>query len=184
MPNWCESDLVVSGPKEAVKAFREAVFTKGKDSPHDDSYFDFNKIMPYPEKFKDLDQIRADWRAANSNPDGSLKDGITFDMMPHDGYNCGGYEWCLRNWGTKWPAGDFQNVDFELGAKTAKYKISYNTPWGPPIPILLEASRQHPEITILNRCYESGMAFKGIYKCKAGKVLKEENSSYHGRRGG
>lgn len=184
MPNYCESDLIVSGPKDKVKAFQMAVFTKGKNSPHNDNYFDFNKILPYPEKYKNDDQIKANWRAANINPDGTFKPGITMNMMPYDGYNAGGYEWCCQNWGTKWPAGDFQNIDFELGTKTAKYKVSYNTPWGPPLPILLEASRQHPEVTITNKYYEGGMCFKGIYKCKAGEVLKNKSSDYHGRRGG
>lgn len=184
MPNWCENDMVISGPKDKVKALQMAVFTKGKDSPHDDNHFDFDKILPYPEKYKNDDQIRTDWRAANSNSDGSLKDGITFSMMPHDGYNAGGYNWCCENWGTKWPAGDFQNVNFELGAKSAKFKISFSTPWGPAIPVMLETSKQHPDITLTLKYYECGMAFKGTAKYKGGEEISHTRSDYHGHRGG
>ena len=44
MPNWCENDLAVEGPKEVIEEFLK--FAAG-ESP-----FDFEKFIPYPEKFQ------------------------------------------------------------------------------------------------------------------------------------
>ena len=40
MPNWCENDLAVEGPKEVIEEFLK--FAAG-ESP-----FDFEKFIPYP----------------------------------------------------------------------------------------------------------------------------------------
>ena len=43
MPNWCENDLAVEGPKEVIEEFLK--FAAG-ESP-----FDFEKFIPYPANF-------------------------------------------------------------------------------------------------------------------------------------
>src|SRR5262245_20469590 len=89
MPNWCECDFYISGPKEAVERFLETV--KGEDS-----VFDFNQLIPYPEDFRKLDGSFDEWMEKLPGE----RDGLP----PADGYNQGGYEWCVANWGTKWNA--------------------------------------------------------------------------------
>src|SRR3954471_12802801 len=48
MPNWCECDLYITGPKEELEKFLETVKSE-------ESVFDFNRVIPYPEHFRELD---------------------------------------------------------------------------------------------------------------------------------
>src|SRR5262245_7680456 len=41
MPNWCECDLYIEGPREKVEAFLAAVKTE-------ETLFDFDRIVPLP----------------------------------------------------------------------------------------------------------------------------------------
>src|SRR5512132_365387 len=91
MPNWCENDLAVEGPKEVMEAFLK--FAAG-DSP-----FDFNRFIPYPEEFRRLDDVAKAWDREHEG-----RTGYDWHSRPKDGFNSGGYEWRVEEWGTKWPA--------------------------------------------------------------------------------
>lgn len=49
MPNWCANDLYIKGPTDKVA---ECVAFIGER-------FDFDKLIPYPEKFKKIDKKAA-----------------------------------------------------------------------------------------------------------------------------
>ena len=90
MPNWCENDLTVEGPKGAVEEFIK--FVAG-ESP-----FDFNKFVPYPEEFKRLDDAAEAWDKEHAGrPD------YDWRARPKDGFNSGGYEWRVKHWATSCP---------------------------------------------------------------------------------
>src|SRR5262245_11180350 len=93
MPNWCECDLRIEGPTAKVEEFLE--FAKGEES-----CLDFSRFIPYPEHFAELDRAAAEWAERNPPPWSEE----AFKTRPTDGYNQGGCEWCVRNWGTKWNA--------------------------------------------------------------------------------
>lgn len=86
-PNWCSNDMAVMG--SPMEMDRLESFLAKSENP-----FDFNLFIPYPEKFAILDAQRAELEAQ----------GVPWDKLPKDGYNSGGYKWCLANWGTKWNA--------------------------------------------------------------------------------
>src|SRR3954452_3510634 len=90
MPNWCECDLTIEGKRPRVEEFLR--FAAGPESP-----FDFNRFIPYPEKFAVLDRIAAEWDRSHPDP----KD---WRDRQKDGYNRGGYEWRCKHWATKWNA--------------------------------------------------------------------------------
>lgn len=52
---------------------------------------------------------------------------------------CSWYEWAVKNWGTKW------NSSCTEVAEDGKY-ISFETAWEPALPVVVEMSRQHPNI--------------------------------------
>ena len=82
MPNHVDQDLYVTGDVESLKSFLE--FAK-----EDDKILSANKFIPYPDEYLIMDKIAAEKR-------------VKGDYMAKDGFNSGGYQWCLQNWGTKW----------------------------------------------------------------------------------
>ncbi len=49
------------------------------------------------------------------------------------------YEWAINNWGTKWNASDFETSDDDKS-------LTFDTAWDPSVEIMLEISRQNPDI--------------------------------------
>ena len=50
MPNYCENELTIAGNKEDVQKLLDLIKSKESD-------FDFDKVIPYPENLKKLDEI-------------------------------------------------------------------------------------------------------------------------------
>ncbi len=166
MPNHCSSDLRVNGSRKDIDAFFKAV--KGpKDSDGEAKVIDANKIIPYPAIYAEMDKQGA---IEHKKGNYSFK----------DGFNSGGYDWCVQNWGTKWGLYDFSEVTF---GKTFAL-VSFQTAWSPPTPIILRASELFPSLTFTLRFYEMGAGYKGVLKVKAGKILADETTEYRGQRGG
>jgi hypothetical protein len=98
MPNWVDCDLTISGTKNDV----EAIIAK-LASADGTKLIDFNNIIPYPEEFKRADDILQAWF---DKPEEGRKQ----TPQPKDGYNNGGYQWRIENWGTKWNASNICDV--------------------------------------------------------------------------
>src|SRR5262245_5495863 len=121
MPNWCECDLTVEGPREVVEAFLEAV--KGENG-----LLDFERLIPYPLRFAELDRIAREW---DKQPEEVRRK----TERPKDGYNQGGYEWCVENWGTKWNAHEVTVEGPSCWGESATAELSFSTAWSPPLPV-------------------------------------------------
>lgn len=173
MPNWCECDLYIYGSSPMLEHFKiNAADDNGK-------YLSEEPFLPYPEQFHKRDE-----QANFSNS--------TFRIMPKafqikiddwyakDGYNSGGYEWCRRNWGTKWgicrPFLDKQS--------TRRLLYRFECAWGPCTPIVAAMGAKYPSMRFLLKYFESGGAFCGRFEVKNGEVVCDESYSYNGRRGG
>jgi len=90
MPNWCECDLLVDGPADAIRAFKTTV-------ARDTEALSTDKLIPYPVRFEKKDDAAAKWEKDH------LADPKTdWSKRPKDGFNNGGYDWCIKNWGAKW----------------------------------------------------------------------------------
>lgn len=99
MPNWCECDLWISGNVGDLNKLIDTVRTPAEgDKP--ECVLDTEKIIPYPEEFRLLDEVQRGWEAAADKLRAQGKEPET--PRPKDGFNSGGYEWCRQNWGTKW----------------------------------------------------------------------------------
>lgn len=170
MPNWCVNDLRVTGPaKDRERFAKEAA--DGETSP-----LDFNTAVPYPKEFRDLDQARKDWDEKERAKPQAEQD---WRSMPKDGYNQGGYEWCIDSWGTKWNACD----PFTDHTKSSLvYK--FDTAWSPPIPVVKAWAEKYPTLTFSLRFWEGGMGFQGGLKVKGSDVMEEYEAEYRGRKGG
>ena len=171
MPNHCENDLRLDGPKDAVL---EAVEKMRGDS----QLIDFGTAIPYPKRFSDQDEAAAAF-------EGDSKD------RPRDGFNAGGYEWCCENWGTKWNAYELPD-EWEAGFEFDKegtphlenHNLSFNTAWAPPKPVIVAWSKMHREIEFELRYFDQGGQFNGVLVVKGGSIETDETGKYFGNRGG
>ena len=143
MPNWCYGTLTVSGDAKELKRFEELVKS--------DRYaLDADKIIPYPEEYKKLDDASREWEKKADDYAKSLgldrfwcgdqmseKDRKSFykehGNSPKDGFNQGGYEWCLANWGTKWGF-----CDVTVSKNKGEYNYSFCTAWSPINPVIIK----------------------------------------------
>ena len=166
MPNWCEDDLFVKGGSKETRRFVK--YAAGDGSP-----LDFNRFIPYPDGF-----LRADRNRYIVSALGPLAQILEIPVQK-DGYNSGGYEWCVANWGTKWNA---SSPVVRITKTGATYRFS--TAWSPPTPIIIMMSEMFPRLKFTLKYYEAGMAFQGVFTCKAGRVVTDDHYTYCGGRGG
>ncbi|MBI5933824.1 MAG: hypothetical protein HY867_08960 [Chloroflexi bacterium] len=112
MPNWCENELTISGPD--VQKVLNAIRSEAHDD-EDARLLDFDKIIPYPREYRELDQRAHEYqeklRAIDKNDPNRQSQlealAAEYDAEPgapwiKDGFNSGGYEWCCEFWGSKW----------------------------------------------------------------------------------
>ncbi len=220
MPNWCENDIEITGPKEDVNLLIEWVQGE-EDLNREDGriIFSFNSILPYPEEYKKFDAVarefdmqveafRQVWLADHPVPDVkdeeamkawrlewqvTLKDSaLHWENRPKDGFNAGGYEWCVANWGTKWDASEprWKEEPFEYNYEpdgkgphvTCEY--TFSTAWAPPHEVIAALAHQFSAVEIRHRYFEAGMAFNGMVVYENGEEASHEQGPYFGDRGG
>jgi hypothetical protein len=174
MPNFCECDLYIEGPKARVEEFLATV--KGEDGP-----FDFSQLISYPEQFREPDRLCEEWQKKPQEERG--------EPPPRDGFNSGGYEWCVANWGTKWNAchaslQEDMGTWEEDGKAMLSVEVNFATAWAPPLPVILQASKRFPDLRFDLRYFEGGCQFNGMFVCEGGEVTSDEDGPYFGRRGG
>ena len=158
MPNWCENDLTIKGPQTTLLEI-EKLIGLDKTPPE----FDFNKIIPYPLEYAELDK-KAEAMRKTDHPD-------RFKIK--DGFNSGGYEWCIKNWGTKWNVGENDLWWTKSDKPTPKISLSFSTAWSPPEPIIKSLASQFLDCSFYLKYRESGEGFKGTLRLKRGEITKE-----------
>ena len=177
MPNWCENKLKICGKKkdrEDMLTFVSITIPAKKNGaianniPGEHIPFTFNRIIPYPQKFRDLDEEcdkkRTELEAMSA---AEREKYIDTNGYPSDGFNSGGYQWSCDSWGTKWDACDVVIAE----AKTST-TISFQTPWGPPEPVIRKLAELFPQLKFTLSFWERGMAFQGKYTYENGVQTK------------
>lgn len=80
------------------------------------------------------------------------------------------YDWCCKNWGTKWNSCNACLVD--------ENTYEFDTAWGTPIEVLVALSKQFPNTTIeVDYADEDIGANCGTYAVKNGKIIKDIDRS-------
>lgn len=140
MPNYCKNILIVNGDKTLIEGLIRHV-------TGEEGNFDFNTMIPYPERFRKMDDA-----CREADRAGTRLPGIK------DGYNSGGYEWCIEHWGTKWNACTAEVFQSSLGTM-----FIFETAWGPPILVIEEIARRFPKLSIELLYFEQGMQKAGVW---------------------
>ena len=166
MPNWCQNMLIVEGEANELKTFTD--FIKGKDDEGKNAHFDFNKVIS-PEK--DYERVRQDWEALSDDEKVIWKGCSDEPSFDHYWFNNGGYQWCVKHWGTKWNACDV-SMDY---LEPKKLRIMFSTAWSPCEPIIKDLAMMFNKLDFMYEYEEWGMAFAGIYETKKGRIVNESS---------
>lgn len=136
IPNWC-TNIVTFKIKDFKYKKNFLKLLNDLDYDGKTVNMDFNKFIPYPKKYRDADKIHSQ--------------GLT----KTDGYNNGGYEWCCKNWGTKWNAHGTEEINEDL-SMLGKLTISFETAWAPPEPIFRFMAKKYKGIKIQLKFWVEG----------------------------
>jgi hypothetical protein len=160
MPNWVRNHLTITGTNEDIASTLATL--RGPESD-----VDFNMLCLYPQKFADIDATAE--REKERIDDFSADERKAFvdggGERPKDGYNSGGYEWCVENWGTKWNADD-PHVDVEDGKAT----ITFDTAWDPPIRYIVVLAAKHPQVCLDLTYIDEMPNYRGRFKLTGEEV--------------
>ena len=112
-------------------------------------------------------------RAAANDPEKTDSFLRTLIPMPKEfesleGYNSGGYEWCINNWGTKWAESSIEMSGENFG-DTGQITYEFDSAWSPPLRGYTKISEMFPELTFIHYWDEPGMCFCGIMVYKNGQ---------------
>lgn len=165
MANYCENTLTVIGKPKDIVEFSNLVYTENGANPLP---LDFNKIIPYPEDLAYLDRFwHEEYKKTGEFP--SWK----------NGFNSGGLEWCVENWGTKWNAmythcETSGSNEIDIDTRDNKlYNVTYDfdTAWSPPIPVVAKMAEMFPTLEFELEYEEGGEGFKGSNSFADGKQI-------------
>jgi len=181
MPNYVHSSLTIVGNKKDLIKFKTFAqsqvncYTGAKEL----NVLDTQNFIPYPKKYLDLD-IKPKTKIETN------EFGQKFSIRGTDGFNSGGYDWCVKNWGSKWGISEPElNVDEnEKGAeytnseapdKGSRLIYSFQTAWSPISPVIKKMSVLFPKLEFSYFCNEESNAFVFQAEYKKGKLTGEED---------
>lgn len=100
MPNWCNNKLVVYGPDEDIKRFKEKAIGNSPWHAEEEekNVLNFHSLVPIPPEIRSA------------------------------GYEQAGYEWELKNWGCKWGACSAALVDEWEGHLEYAFETAWSPP--------------------------------------------------------
>jgi hypothetical protein len=172
MPNWCRNEIyfnlsnssasnvmmeaILDFLKETIPNYDRRVRLANQVNDKEGVKFwereildrmdvDFNNLALYPDKFR----IRDELSVILSKEEFKEKYGSDLD-----GYNSGGYEWCIQHWGSKWNAKDVVWVPQQ---KT----LYFDTAWSPVFKIVSALHKRFPSVNISFEYYERGVGTVG-----------------------
>lgn len=168
MPNHCHNDLYLRGPKADVAACLALI---GADQ--DDPKFDFSAVIPYPERLAQMDAECRAIRSAAPEERAAMLEAYDGKWGTHsDGFNSGGYEWCVEHWGTKWGAYNVARRDYDGPC------VTFQTAWSPSKQIVVALAKRFQTITFALEYFERGMQVCGGFTCPAEDEFYEDEGEW------
>ncbi|OBS08984.1 DUF1281 family ferredoxin-like fold protein [Acidihalobacter prosperus] len=134
------------------------------DNPSVLDYWIIEKIRAYREahpecaKLSDLEVARVAYKGSEEERLGHLYE----ENRKRYGATTW-YEWACNNWGTKWNAYDYDEVD---GLR----EFVFDTAWSPAEPIYRKLAEILPEHRILIGCFDEGSCFACLYVLQDGEL--------------
>jgi hypothetical protein len=171
MPNWCTTNVIITG--EPQNELNRLVSAIGVD-------FDFNRLIPIPEELRDteaddhreyrvyhgngsdeagFETLRAELDRDRRNRDKADRDKALLDK--YGAYDW--YEWCWKNWGTKWSA-----CEVAIQTDCNGIAIVFDSAWGFPKPIFQQLSEMFPSLYFIGHAVEHNMGWTFNFEASDG----------------
>lgn len=158
MPNHCVNYIHLNADGKSKKIMKSLIKTMGlKDKP---AIFDFNRLIPYPANLKEMDDA---YYAIKTDDDR-----IAYEKKYNtksDGFNNGGYNWCIENWDTKWNSYDVVLIEEKYSKYWCEASFRITTAWGCPEKVIHALAKLYPEISISVEWFERGNGSCGGFTC-------------------
>ena len=143
MPNWCNNNIEIVGPKNKVDALIEGA-KKGQF---------LNTLFPMPQALE------------GTTADGSENK----ELLAKTGYS-DWYGWRTANWSTKWDVDVYDESIQEQeelfgkddGAKNVTF--GFDSAWAPPIGAIASYLEDNEDVSIRLAYYEPGCDFMGVWE--------------------
>lgn len=176
MPNWCDCDLRITGPKKDQVSFLEFM-NSIEDEDEYEKYFDLAEIIPYPAE---LTKAYNEFLALHTWLWTLSKDQREAWLTGHGPLKFDDNDWPNKNWGTS------RKFMFKLEVTEKKTSTVFHvlTAWSPPSPVIKLLSERYPSLRFNLRFYECGAGYKGHKVYKKGECLDSMEGDYRGNRGG
>jgi len=81
------------------------------------------------------------------------------------------YAWRISNWGTKWGAYEFHQIDRSEG----RLIFEYQTAWSPAMPIISKLGTMFPSLTFVNSYMDEGWGFYGKHTVHFDEGVDEDS---------
>lgn len=184
MPNHCEQDLFITGPRDVRKQFLRAITIECPDGEPEIDILETQ--YPMPDRLKGVSTggcwIDGVYVNAWRDIDGKSV-AVSDEELQQNIYEYGAkdwYAWANMYWGTKW--GDYDHAIPTL--TNTSLQLHFCSAWSPISKGLIEVSKRWPSLTFNLHYFEGGAGYKGKLLVKNGVVLEEYDMDYRGFRGG
>lgn len=181
MPNWCENDLTIyhDDPK-VVAEIAELISDENGEMT-------FDKISPEPKELQGVHsgfcRINGEdcsiWRTNEAGENVLIPEEERQRWLRDYGAD-NLYDWCCNTYGTKWGACHSGQVS----ADGYTIKVSFDTAWSPPTPVIEKLVKLFPTATIIHEYFECGCAFQGGLRSNRDGEVHSWSGDYYGNRGG
>ena len=157
MPNWSFNSMSVRGDDKEVQRLRDTIkrVETDKDGTQIEIPFSFQNVIPMPEELKDT---IAPTKEPNSKEAKALRAKYGCDNW---------YDWRWEHWGTKWDACDC----FEEKGDDEQFFVRFNTAWSFPTPVVVELSKQFPNLEFVYDAEEESGVYDFTVVFKNGRVV-------------
>ena len=82
--------------------------------------------------------------------------------------------WCIKNWGTKWPAYECRNWGGQEYEDGYLFWISFKTAWNRPSRLILHASKLFPSISFVLFSVGEFSDFVDVQEIEKGKIVSQK----------
>lgn len=157
MPNWCENDITLIGPKDVIEEIVAAELL-------------LKNLVPWPKEIEKFEKT-------TTIPKGEIE--ARKELEKKYGVSTL-YDWCITYWGTKWDI-DIDNpleIEQNLPQGNNSYSVTtaFSSAWTPPVKAFKTIYERYKDrgLDIALYYFEPGCAFLGSIVTDKGKIIEEE----------